>query len=173
LAVKIILRSIFIHKLLQFVDVLLVKFYIAFHIAEVSAVSLQLAISASLQTLRFRRFSFKLFFVLGLLAFEFIVKLAILILYLWNCLLLYSVLFLELLLHLVGIVNILALRFFFCTCDTVLCGCNLLPHLNIAASQSFEFFLHATFIEFMIAQCTDMISDYLLVHGFLCLNLFQ
>jgi hypothetical protein len=99
-----------------------------------------------------------------LLSFELFIEFAILILDLRNCLLLHSVLFLELLLHLVSVINVLIFRFFFGAGDTVLGDCDLLSHLNVAARQSLEFFLHATFIKLVVAERTDMVSNYLLIH---------
>lgn len=90
-----------------------------------------------------------------------------------NRLLLYSVLFLELLLHLISVVDVLAFRLLLGASDSILGKCDLLSHLNVSTGQSLEFFLHTTFIELVVAECTDMVSNYLLVHRFLRLNLFQ
>ncbi len=90
-----------------------------------------------------------------------------------NRLLLYSVLFLELLLHLISVVDVLTFRLLLGASDSILSYRDLLSHLNVSASQSLKFFLHTTFIELVVAECTDMVSYYLLVHRLLRLNLFQ
>ena len=73
LAVEVILWSIFINQLFKFVDVLLIELDISFHIAQISAVALQLTISSSLKAFSFRCFSFDLLFVFRLLALKFLI----------------------------------------------------------------------------------------------------
>jgi len=78
-------------------------------------------------------------------------------------LLLYTILLLKLLLHLVSVLNVLVFGLIFSAGYSVLCDCNLLPHLKIVTGQRFKLFLHATFVKLVIAECRNVISDNLLI----------
>jgi len=120
LAVQVINWPFLANQLLQLSDILLIKFYFAFHIAQICTIPLKLTVSSSFQTLRLCSLSFDLLCVLLLFSFEFLTQLFVLVFDLCNSLLLHSILLLKLFLHFIGVEDVLTLGFLFDVGDSVL-----------------------------------------------------